>query len=297
MDGKFKLLLQFGLKRGSVMKFESAPFIKIGILLVFVVLYQPFSNSHQTQAGENVFTNSLGMEFVLVPAGRFVMGSSPDEPHRSQSEFQHPVTISRPFYIQTTEVTLKQWRAVMGKRFFGPRKGTDNSPVVQVSWQDCKRFIKKLNAKGEGNYRLPTEAQWEYACRANTATAYSWGNTIDCSKAMYANKSMVLDECQIYLKSIQLPLDRPAPVASFAPNAWGIYDMHGNVWEWCADFYGPYPKEHVIDPVGPDSGTYRIRRGGSWFKYGYSCRSANRNYGNPFTRLQTTGFRLVREIE
>ncbi|MEE9419832.1 MAG: formylglycine-generating enzyme family protein [Desulfatiglandaceae bacterium] len=246
---------------------------------------------------EKAFTNSLGMEFVLIPAGSFTMGSPTGEPHRNRDEVQHKVTISKPFYMQTTEVTLKQWRALMGRKFFGRRKGSDNMPVVKVSWYDCMDFIEKLNSLKEGAYRLPTEAEWEYACRAGSTTAYSWGKGIDCSKAMFSNNTRKSEECIDYIKSKGMAVDRPGPVKSYPPNAWGLYDMHGNVWEWCQDRYGFYPKGAAVDPRGPDSGTDKVRRGGSWFKYGYYCRSANRNWGLPTSRYQTTGFRVVREAE
>ncbi|MBA7696903.1 Formylglycine-generating enzyme [subsurface metagenome] len=195
--------------------------------------------------------------------------------------------------MQTTEVSLKQWWAVMGKRFFGRRKGTDDMPVTRVSWYDCMKFIKKLNAQKEGVYRLPTEAEWEYACRSGSTTAYNWGEAIDCSKAMFSNNSKKSGECLKYVKSREMAVDGAAPVKSYPSNAWGLYDMHGNVWEWCYDWYGDYPNDPVVDPLGHSSGTMKIRRGGSWFKHGYSCRSANRNYGHPGSRYRTTGFRLV----
>ena len=199
--------------------------------------------------------------------------------------------------MQTTEVTIKQWRAVMGKKFFSKRKGTDNMPVSRVSWHDCMRFIKKLNSIGQGSYRLPTEAEWEYACRAGSQTAYSWGDTIDCEKAMYENNSLKAGDCIAYVKKKGMLVNSPAPVKSYPPNAWGLYDMHGNVWEWCQDWFADYATDVRKDPVGPYSGTKRIRRGGSWYKHGQSCRSANRNFGHPSNRLRTTGFRLVREIQ
>jgi formylglycine-generating enzyme required for sulfatase activity len=244
---------------------------------------------------EKVFRNSLGMEFVLIPPGTFTMGSPPDEAHRNNKEVQHQVTISRPFYIQTTEVTLKQWRALMGKRFFFRRKGKDDMPVAKVSWHKCMSFIERLNRLNEGTYRLPTEAEWEYACRAGTVTAYSWGGTFDCSKAMYSNNSLKSGGCLDYVKSRGLAVDQPAPVKSYQPNAWGLYDMHGNVWEWCQDWYGEYTPGALVDPAGPESGSDKVRRGGSWFKYGYSCRSANRAYAHPASGFRTTGFRIVRE--
>jgi formylglycine-generating enzyme required for sulfatase activity len=222
------------------------------------------------------------------------MGSPVDEPHRrAGSEVQHRVTITRPFYMQTTEVTLKQWWAIMGKRFFGRRKGTLDMPVKKVSWYDCIRFIEKLSEQEKGSYRLPTEAEWEYACRAGSSTAYSWGSAIACSNAMYGNKRHRFEECLDYVKSRGLETNRPAPAKSFPPNAWGLYDMHGNVWEWCHDWFGEYTPEETKDPRGPDSGDKKVRRGGSWFGGGALCRAANRNYGHPASRYRTTGFRLV----
>jgi formylglycine-generating enzyme required for sulfatase activity len=264
------------------------------LFLFFIVVLACIFVPAPVLASDKVFRNSLGMEFVLIPEGTFIMGSPQDEPHRSKSEVQHPVTISRPFYMQTTEVTLKQWWSVMGKRFFGRRKGTDDMPVTRVSWHDCMKFIKKLNAQKEGVYRLPTEAEWEYACRAGTSTAYSWGNRIDCTKAMYSNNSSKSGGCLKYIKSREMAVDGAATVKSYLPNAWGLYDMHGNVWEWCINWYGDYPARAVTDPLGPDSGTGKIRRGGSWFGDEYLCRSANRNIGHPASRYRTTGFRLVR---
>ncbi|MGD9320242.1 MAG: formylglycine-generating enzyme family protein [Desulfobacteraceae bacterium] len=248
---------------------------------------------------EKAFINSIGMEFVLIPAGAFMMGSPPDEPSRNKDEVQHQVSITKPFYMQATEVTLKQWRALMGKRFFGlfKRRGKGNKPIVKVSWFDCVDFIKKLNALNEGIYRLPTEAEWEYASRAGSQEAYSWGNDIDCEKAMYSNNTVKSEECVDYVKSRGLATDSPAPVKSYPPNAWGLYDMHGNVWEWVQDWYGGYPPTAVVDPQGVETGTERVRRGGSWFKYGRACRSANRNFAHPATKHNTLGFRVVKEVQ
>ena len=262
-------------------------------VLLFAILIAYFFYPPPLPAFDKLYKNSLGMEFVLIPAGTFIMGSPPNEPDRKKDEVQHKVTISEPFYIQTAEVTLDQWRSLMGKKIFGRRKGAGNMPVVKVSWHDCMDFIRKLNALSEWSYRLPTEAEWEYACRAGSSTAYSFGSVIDCAKAMYGNNSLKSTDCIDYAKSKGFPVDQPAPVKSYTPNAWGLYDMHGNVWEWCQDWYGDYSISAKINPLGPDSGLSRVRRGGSWFKYGYSCRSANRNYGHPGSRYKTTGFRLV----
>jgi sulfatase modifying factor 1 len=240
--------------------------------------------------------NSLGMSFVLLPAGTFLMGSPEDEPFRNQDEVLHKVTLTKPFYIQTTEVTEAQWQAIMGQKWFGRREG-GNLPVVKVSWYDCMEFVEKLNRRGEGRYRLPTEAEWEYACRAGSQAAYTWGKTIDCTQAMFANNSSDSRDCLDYVREKDFPLDGPAPVMSYSPNGWGIFDMHGNVWEWCLDWYGAYPSDRVTDPKGTPSGSQKVRRGGSWFKGASLCRSANRNFGHPASRYATLGFRVVREAE
>jgi len=232
----------------------------------------------------------------LVPAGTFVMGSPEDEPFRNKDEVLHKVTLTRPFYIQTTEVTETQWHALMGRKWFG-RRGGGNFPVVKVSWFDCMEFVEKLNRLGEGRYRLPTEAEWEYACRAGSQSAYTWGGTMDCAQAMFANNSSDSRGCLDYVRQRNFPTDGPAPVKSYPPNSWGIFDMHGNVWEWCQDWYGAYPSDSVTDPKGAPSGSEKVRRGGSWFKGASLCRSANRNFGHPASRYSTLGFRLVREAE
>ena len=262
----------------------------------FIIVFGSIFFSISAFSFEKKYTDTLGMEFVLIPSGTFTMGSPPNEPYRGTSEVQHQVTISKPFYMQTTEVTVKQWYSIMGRRMTEFQESSDNIPVTRVSWFDCMKFIKKLNKAGQGKYRLPTEAEWEFAARAGTTTAYSWGDTIDCKKAMYGNNSLKYNVCQRYIKSIGLRIDQPAPVKTYSPNPWGLYDMHGNVWEWCMDWFGDYEKNPVTDPKGPVSGTARVRRGGSWFKFSYSCRSANRSFGHPATRYRTTGFRLVREI-
>ena len=253
-------------------------------------------------AREALVTNSLGMTFVLIPAGTFTMGSPKDEPGRGTSEKQHQVTISQPFYMQATEVTVDQWQKMMGRRMFGGRKGAGDLPVVRVSWHDVMEFIKKINSREEGSYRLPTDAEWEYAARAGTTTAFNWGTNITCNRAMYANNTRRDNTCVKHAQSLGLKPDQPAPVKSYLPNAWGLFDMHGNVWEWCQDRFDPdehwnglYPSERLIDPVIKGSGSNRIRRGGSWFGGGRACRSANRTYSHPGIRYKTTGFRLVRD--
>ena len=251
------------------------------------------------QSAEQVFRNSTGMAFVLIPTGSFVMGSPEGEKGRDGAggEIQHTVTLSQPVFMQTTEVTVEQWQSLMGKKFIGRRKGAKDAPVTKVSWKDSQKFIKKLNAKGEGVYRLPTEAEWEYACRAGSRTAYSWGNKMDCSMAMYSNKTGKADTCELYIESINLKAKQPAQVKTYAPNRWGLYDMHGNVWEWCQDWYGAYHGADAKDPQGPSKGTHRVKRGGSWSSTAYGCRSANRALEHPHSRMPNTGFRVVREVD
>jgi formylglycine-generating enzyme len=272
---------------------RSHPFLLFVLTAALLTLTSPGDGSTE----EKDFVNSIGMEFVRIPAGRFEMGSPPGEAHRDPSETRHPVVISHPFYMQTTEVTLKQWRAVMGRKLFGRGEDSGQLPVTRISWYDSKDFIARLNVLGEGHYRMPTEAEWEYAARAGSTTAYSWGETISCDQAMFENNSMKSGKCVDFNRSRGLASDGPAPVKSYPPNAWGLYDMHGNVWEWCKDWFGDYATGPVTDPAGPADGEMRVRRGGSWFRYGYSCRSANRAEGHPASRYQTTGLRVVRDIE
>ena len=247
------------------------------------------------QALEKKISNSLGMEFLLIPPGTFVMGSPQTEANRQPDEVPHSVTFTQPFYLQSTEVTVDQWKALMGEGWLRGPKGPGTTPVTNISWHDCMAFLKRLNEKKEGVYRLPTEAEWEYACRAGSTTAYAWGETIECSQAMFSNNTLKSKECLDYVRAKGLSVDDPAPVKSYAPNAWGIYDMHGNLWEWCQDWFGRYTFAYQVNPRGPLTGSFKIRRGGSWFKYDYFCRSANRNFGHPAARYQTTGFRVVME--
>lgn len=275
---------------------------RVGVLVGIMVFLAAADLSTPPAAAlsqDRKFVNSVGMEFVLIPAGTFLMGSPPDEANRDRDEVLHRVTISRPFYLQTTEVTRGQWRKLMGSRFFGffKRGRHQRRPVVKVSWYDAMEFIEKLNALNEGRYRLPTEAEWEYACRAGSRAAYCWGDEISCDQAMFANNSLKSDECVPSNQKRGLPTDACTHVANYAPNAWGLYDMHGNVWEWCFDWYGPYPSGPAVDPKGPPTGTKKVRRSGSWFKHAWQCRCANRNYAHPASRLKNLGFRVVRETE
>ncbi len=259
------------------------------IALFFWTLY-PLSPASASE--EKTFTNSLGMEFVYIESGTFMMGSPEDEPLRSKSEILHEVTIGEAFYMQTTPVTLGQWREVMGKPWFFSRKGCEDTPVTRVSCHDAMSFINELNQRGEGRYRLPTEAEWEYAARAGTTSAYPWGDETDCTRALYANNPLKVNDCVDHVKSIGLIPGEPGPVKTYPPNPWGLYDMHGNVWEWTADCYGSYTEQ---DKESMHRCSRRVRRGGSWFGHGYQVRSANRAYAHPAAKFRTTGFRLVKE--
>ena len=223
--------------------------------------------------------NSLGMEFEIIPAGTFTMGSPSAETGRYSYETQHSVTISNPFFMQTTEVTQGQWRAVMGSNPSYFSSCGDSCPVEQVSWDDIQSFLTAINAKGEGTYRLPTEAEWEYAARAGTTTAYSFG----------ASETPLGD----YTWYSSNSSSKTHPVGQKLPNAWGLYDMHGNVWEWVSDRYGDYSSSAATDPVGSTGGSRRVSRGGSWSSDTGGLRSADRGGVIPGSRSSSIGFRLV----
>lgn len=266
------------------------------LIIFFLVLIFPSSLfaaaesdvKHQSVSAERVldeinqiFTSpTLGARFALIPAGTFKMGSPSSEPGRDIDETQHPVTISRPFYMQTTEVTQGQWKRVMGNNPSSFGGCGNDCPVEKVSWSDVQEFILKLNSmEGTDKYRLPTEAQWEYSARAGTTTRFYTGdNDDDLSRAGWHEGNSE---------------SKTHPMGQKRPNAWGLYDMHGNVWEWVQDWFGDYPSGHVTDPTGPSSGSYRVVRGGSWGSFARSCRSVNRLCYPLNAKLYDLGFRLV----
>ena len=191
------------------------------------------------------------------------------------------------------EVTQRQWQQVMGNNPSSFKNAGLDAPVERVSWNDCQEFIKKLNAKigGEGRFRLPTEAEWEYACRAGSTTPFHYGSRLDSSMANFdGNYPYGGASKGIYR-------EKPVKVGSFRPNAFGLYDMTGNVWEWCQDWYGDYPSGSVTDSIGPRSGSICVLRGGGWISGARSCRSANRFRGTPSGTSINLGFRLVRAAE
>jgi formylglycine-generating enzyme required for sulfatase activity len=269
---------------------------------------------------------STDLWMVQIPAGTFMMGSPEDQVYRHGRGTQHEVTLSKAFWLGQTPVTQAQWQAVMGTKpslFVSQSTGDDDGwsrPVECVTWYDAIEFCNWLTAmanradarlaltpcyrvsaitrewelgqsarivsakveviKGADGYRLPTEAEWEYACRAGTTTAYSFGD----DESMLAKHAWVGEnsgECT-------------HPVATRRSNAWGLFDMHGNVNEWCWDWYGEHPRGVVTDPQGPRSGSSRVFRGSSWGGCSQSCRAATRNYDVPGDRDSSTGFRVAR---
>ena len=247
--------------------------------------------------------NNVKMRLVLIPAGKFMMGSPATEAGRGSNEGpQHEVTISKPFYMGAFEVTQEQYEQVMGVNPSG-FKGAKN-PVETVSWDDAVEFCKKLSARTGKKVMLPTEAQWEYACRAGTTTAFHTGDALEPGQdnAAFPSNPSVLDRIMAWLgissakKTIQT-----TPAGSFPPNGLGLYDMHGNVWEWCSDWYDDsyanLPAGQAgaknQDPAGPDSGSQRVLRGGCWGSLPLYCRSALRYGVIPDFRSSFGGFRVV----
>ena len=194
------------------------------------------------------------------------------EPNRDDGEIQHKVTLTRGFWMLETPVTQAMWEDIV-ETYPCHFSGKD-LPVEQVSWDDCQEFCKKLSKKLGLTVSLPTEAQWEYACRAGTTGAYA-GNL--GKMGWYSSNSR----------------RKTHPVGQKKPNAWGLYDMHGNVWEWCQDWYGLYSASPTSDPTGPNSGSYRVNRGGGWGDGAQCCRSAIRFRTSPDSRCNDLGFRPV----
>ncbi|MBW2014443.1 MAG: SUMF1/EgtB/PvdO family nonheme iron enzyme [Deltaproteobacteria bacterium] len=258
-----------------------------------------------TSQGQKV-ANSLGMEFVYVQPGTFMMGSPSNEPGRDNDERQHRVTLTKGFYMQSTEVTQGQWKAVMGNNPSKFKNCGDDCPIEQVSWNDVQQFIRKLNQReGSGTYRLPTEAEWEYAARAGSTMAFANGgiselkcgfdSNLDAIGWYCGNSGVSYSGCYNASKWGGPKCAGTHLVAQKQPNAWGLYDMHGNVWEWCQDWKGDYPSGSVTNPTGPSGGSGRVERGGSWIRYASYCRSALRDYVTPGFWYSRLGFRLLRE--
>ena len=244
------------------------------------------SSPESSSSPKETITNSIGMKLVLMPKGTFTMGSPIEEKGRTEDEQSHQVTISQDYYLGAMEVTQGQYEKVMGTNhsyFQGRRvkRESSNHPVENVSWADavecCKRLSELPEEKTEGRvYRLPTDGEWEYACRAGSTTAYSFG----------ASAKSLGDYAWFFENSG----DATHPVGEKKPNAWSLYDMHGNVWKWCSDWYGVYPKNAVTDPVGPQVGSPRVLRGGGWENNFAGCRSAVWCKYLPASRIHLNGY-------
>lgn len=233
-----------------------------------------------------VLAEGVTLRFVWIAPGSYQRGSDPAEAGRDRDEGpRHTVTLTRGFHLGVHEVTQAQWVVVMGENPAAFRRGAEapQRPVESVSWEDCQRFLARLNARGPGRFRLPTEAEWEYAARAGTTTRFPWGNDPkewETHTHAWANsRSYAITH----------------PVGAKPPNAWGLHDMHGNVWEWCSDWYGPYAEGAQRDPAGPAVGKEKVFRGGSWFDFPVSLRSANRHRHVTDERYPAIGLRLVWE--
>ena len=271
------------------------------LLLILGMLFFRTGYSSAQQPNKESFTNSIGIKLMPIPKGKFMMGSPETELERNRNEIQHEVTISQNFYMGSTEVTQAQYKKIMGENpsnFQGDAvaerhpetnrvvKEVDsaNHPVEQVSWSYAVEFCQRLSALPEEKkagrvYRLPTEAQWEYACRAGSQVAYSFGS----DEKSLVNFGWYDSNSKLMTHAVGLK----------KANAWGLYDMHGNVFEWCADCYGEYPKGSATDPRGPEDGSNRVNRGGSWYSVAVRCRSANRDWDDPSLRSIDLGFRVA----
>ncbi len=237
------------------------------------------------------FTNQFGMDFVFIPPGVFRMGILSNKEGEQKSAFPHNVTLTKGFYMQKTEVTQGQWKEIMGENLSFFKECGDDCPLEQVAWNEAQLFIKRLNAFEKTNsYRLPTEAEWEYACRAGTTTPFSFGECLSTDQANYCGH-YPLNGCEkgVYREKI-------VAVNEFPANAWGLTGMHGNVWEWCQDWFAPYPASAVKDPKGPPSGKRKVFRGGGWNSYAKACTSGSRAGTEPTNYFANLGFRVVKDL-
>ncbi|MBL8470891.1 MAG: formylglycine-generating enzyme family protein [Rhodocyclaceae bacterium] len=229
----------------------------------------------------------MEQRFRWIKPGRFLMGSPPDEAERDDDEVLHEVTFTQGFWLADTACTQALWQAVMGENPSDFKDAPDN-PVEQVSWDNVQAFLNRLDdVVPDFAAGLPTEAQWEYACRAGTQSPFSFGANITPEQVNYdGNEPYAGGRKGEYRK-------KTVPVASLPANAWGLHEMHGNVWEWCADCYGELSADPATDPAGPAEGAWRVLRGGAWSNDGRNCRSACRFSTGPDYRNHIIGFRLA----
>jgi len=264
--------------------------------LFLLILFTNGCSGNQIKSFSILNEPVTGMEFILIPQGRFLMGNHEIRDEGSRSEILHSVTISKDFWLARMEVTQEQWQSIMGNKEIHPEKPSPfcntnpQYPIVSVSYFDIQRFLEKLNELSTTyHFRLPSEAEWEYACRAGTKTPFSYGVNLSDSLANF--NAEIPSTYSTQGKNI----GRPEPVGSYPPNPWGLYDMHGNVWEWVSDWYAPYSQEQTTDPTGPPFGNQKVIRGGSWYVGGGNARSSFRRTHEPGLWGFSIGFRLVCE--
>lgn len=277
-------------------------FRSLSLVLLGLVFFLP-----RAGLAQDVYTNKLGMRFIPIPAGSFIMGSPESEPGRNWNETQHRVVISKGFYLGETEVTQGQWNRLVSPNPSSFKLG-DQYPVDSVSWDEAMAFISFLNKwEGTNSYRLPTEAEWEYACRAGSTTAVANGD-ITLFSCKESEPALVEMAWYCYNSGLQDPARdfKPRPVKTLKPNNWGIYDMHGNAQEWVQDacqwrdiwkakvgvITDTY-QDNIVDPL-ETKGDHRIIRGGGWYQNGKYQRSAYRSYYKPMAKKNSLGFRLVK---
>lgn len=283
--------------------------ISVGSVVLLAAVFSWWIGSQQLTlaAGTGIILVWLGIaypepEMVKIDKGSFLMGSLANEKERYSGEGpQHRVTFTQDFFMGTHEVTFDEYDvfAFLIKHDGGCRDGHEvirpsdsgwgrgNRPVINVSWEDAQCYAEWLSTKTHNNYRLPTEAEWEYACRAGTSTPFSFGDNITPDEVNYdGNYSYNGAAKGIYR-------EQTVPVKTLPANHWGLYEMHGNVWEWCSDWYGNYEDKDVVDPIGPVDGSLRVLRGGSWNYYAWNSRSAYRYWNDPAARSGSIGFRLA----
>jgi formylglycine-generating enzyme required for sulfatase activity len=319
-DGKEAELVSMGLEMVCAMICRC---IRMATLLVAIFFGERLCGQYR-EVG-----NSLKMSFILVPAGQFQMGSPPSEKDSKPDENSRQVTITKPFYVGKTEVTQSVFRQVMGfnpSRYQGdyvaerdPGTGrvsreidTNDWPVDSVSWDHAMEFCKRLSQRPEEmragrTYRLPTEAEWEYACRAGTTTRFSFGDSDkgllgsgwfaanSGDRNIFSELATVQRRSEV-MEKLSRNRCRPREVGGKAANPWGIHDMHGNVWEYCSDWYGPYDPGPAVDPKGPPRGDEIVVRGGGWAGLAGDCRSAARDRCEPDKGEHGNGFRVVMTV-
>ena len=267
---------------------EPAPVLRVpaGFKAKEGATVEPYS---KTGWAKEIVHEKSGMAMSFIPAGEFMMGSPPEESKWPPDQCPvHRVRITKPFYMGTYEVTQGEWSKVMGNA--RPRAvGRDRMPMGGIGWDDCRQFAA---AAGDG-LRMPTEAEWEYACRAGTRTPFNFGGAISTDNANYNGTKAYRDGPTGVFRN------KPMEVGSFKPNAWGLYDMHGNMLEWCADWYGKdyYTRSPVDDPPGPAEGTTYVQRGGSFYYSAEMCRSAYRIAFASNMRHGYSGFRAVLDVK